>query len=326
MRNIARDTLCAWLGFAIFLFIEQRFQGVNFSGWLYGATFGLSMAFAMLARWPKIGGTPYGGWLYALSFVAMLYISAFRPPFLTYSAIASAGAFRFHWAFEVLTHGAESFKDAYVVLATAAFTLFGIFFIVVRRVDTYIAVRLSLIAGSLLTTFVTTSTALLFTNDGWLRLAAIAASSATLLLGLTAYPRPWIADYVRESETPIAFWENWLKTRRGNAMFSLFGLAIMPIYPPVGEYLFFISMLTQVALAASGAAFLYLSDSTKHRPEFDAVLRALWSIRVSKETSDAVESMKKYKQRSDNVKRVFYLNLEPAADAKSGAAPDAGNA
>lgn len=309
IAQFLRDVLVVAAVAAAFL-VYERLRGVPFPNTWFALAVVLSLVLAVLSRKPAIKGARYGGWFYALFAMLMIYLIGFHINEFTLQDIAMRGHQTFSESYETMNSNADRFKDAYIVIASAAFTLFGLLFVATRGMNIYVAVRVVAILVSFAAAFYMAVTAILFRDEAWWRFFLIVVNS-TVLLGAAVIPNPWIANYVDEHPAVIAYWEGWLTQRRGWAYLPLFGIAIMPVFPVLGEALFCFGLLFQVYLGATGAATLYIIDQTKDRSDFEQILRNVLRISVPKRVADAVASMQSGRHNKSNVTQVFYSPTVP---------------
>ena len=196
-----------------------------------------------------------------------------------------------------LTVTGQRFHDAYMVLASAAFTLTGLFFIAVRNVGVATSVKLVVIAELFAGVFTLALAALLFQQDGWWRLFAIAIWFGGSFVYLLRIPRKWIVDYGDETAAAGVFWYNTLYNRRNATITSMVGVVIMPIYPVIGELIFVTGLATLLLLAGSSASYLYLYNELASSGKDPDELNELFRIKVTPSLARSVQKTKESYER-----------------------------
>ena len=256
---------------------------------------GIGVALVLLGplfvAWFKVGRWLIGGWLLVLVAYLAIYLGAVKSATWRISDLWHAYMRRATDVYPLIAHDAVRFAPIYILIASAAFTLFGLFFIVVRKVSTpMIASRLVSIAEIFGVTFLMAVPMLFFTDEPWWRIG-FTVSSATALLALLRDPQPYPIDFRNDSPPVIYFWSEWLKQRRGTAMYSLFGLSIIPAWPVLGEWLFAVGLFTVLYSATRAATFLYITSELRVDPTGTLVAQVFW-IRIPTRVSNQIDSWK----------------------------------
>lgn len=278
----------AWL--EVFLLIEAT-RHVAFPGTYYVYGFVLAALAAFAAQKLRIKGSAQGGWLFVLFFFAALYLASFPLHALSPDDILRAGISRFEDSYQLLRLDGERFKEAYILLASASFTLFGLFFVAVRQIDELKAVRLNTIGQAFVVVFLLTLPSLMLRDEPWWRLGLLAALNGTTLAILAIDPEPLIINYRIDRPSEIQYWQSWLKNRRGNGIIAMIALTIMPLWPVLGEYAF-VSALAYVLFGASSASIFLNVSSQLKGSSTDRFLRRLFRIQVQKQVEDYWDQLK----------------------------------
>ena len=269
---------------------------------------------AFAAQRLKIRGSAEGGWLFVLIFFAELYLLAFGITDFSWSEIERSAVSRFNYAWPILTMDGDRFKDVYVVLASAAFTLFAIFFIAVRKINAISATRLVAISGVFGSVFLLAVSPMLLRDEGWWRLTMMIFLNSTALVALARQPSPYVVDYLNDSLIIGQFWNSWLSIRTGWAMIGLVGLVIMPVFPVAGELFYVLTLLYNLWVAAYGATFLFVSTETTKAKQRDQLLQQLYAIRPTAFLTGLFKSMEPYRapnRRPINAVPFVLSNLPP---------------
>jgi hypothetical protein len=291
-RQFAIDLVATLSTFISILGILQS-RGTVVLPSMYGLAALGALGVAISMQRLKIRGSAEGGWLFVLVLVIGFYLIVSRPLELSVGGVLSALERSFRATYPMLVSDAGRFREAYIILLSAAFTLYAIFFIVVRRIDLLVAVRLVTIGDGFAAVFLAGFPALLFADEGWWRLAMMAGLNFTSLLALSRDPRPYIVSYGSDSGVSITFWESYLRMRRGWVIWAAVGLVIMPLYPVLGEVLFVLSLLYVLYAAARGATFLYISTQLPDDDALPSLLSSLFHVAVSKRTSALIEKLQR---------------------------------
>jgi hypothetical protein len=220
-----------------------------------------------------------GGWTFVLLAYALIYFGAVHPYSWAPVDLWSAYLRRANDVYPIMIRDAQAFGPIYILIASAAFTLTGLFFIVVRRVsNAFVASRLVAIAEIFGVAFLMSVPMLFFPDEPWWRLA-FASSSSTALFYLLRDPNPYPIDFRNDAPPIIYFWNEWLKSRRGTAMYALFGMSIIPAWPVLGEFLLVTGLFTVLYMATRAATFLYISTEVRGDPDGTTVANLFW-VRV----------------------------------------------
>ena len=264
----------------------------------------------------RVRGAAEGGWLFVVVFFSELYLLAFGTNDFAWTEIHRTAIERFNYAWPILTMDADRFKDIYVVLASAAFTLFAIFFIAVKKVDVIAATRLVAISTGFGSVFLLAASAMLFRDEGWWRLGMMAFLNGTVLVALAKQPTPYVIDFLHDSVVVGQYWDFWLRTRTGWALIGLIGLAIMPVFPVAGELLYVLTLLYNLWIAAHGATFLFVSTETTNAKQRGQLLQQLYLIRPTALMTNLFKSMEPYRapnRRPSGAVPFALGNIPPAA-------------
>lgn len=289
-RKLVLDSaICITAFCGILEILRIRGTAVPLSFFWVALLVALFVAFSMQKF--KIRGSAEGGWFFVFVLASGSYVIAARPTSLTPHDVEVALSLRLSQSYPMLVSDAVRFRDIYTILLSAAFTLYAIFFIVVRKIDLLSAVRLVTIADGFAGVFLVGLPALFFPNEGWWRLGMMAGLSLTALAALARDPRPYIVSYSVDSAVTVTFWESYLRIRRGWAIFGLVGLALMPLYPVLGETLFALTLLYVLYVTARGASFLYISTQLPAHVTFASALASLFQIVPSAETKAMLERL-----------------------------------
>jgi hypothetical protein len=223
----------------------------------------------------------YSGWAFIILFLMIFYVPAIAPASYSWHDFIQAANSRFAETTGALTADAGNFKDAYILLGSAAFTLYGFFFLAARRVERIqLAVRLYTIAQVFPTVLALAITATLLPNSGWWRYLLLLTLLGTLY-ALGQEPRPYIIDVSVDREGAATFWDRWLRNRTGQAIQTSLGLCFMPLWPVAGETVFVIGLLSLLLVAAHTSTFLYLSNELPNTKRTDEQLRLLYGFKAS---------------------------------------------
>mgnify|MGYP007135458448 CR=1 FL=1 len=283
---------------AIFLIFEVV-RGTSIAWYAFPLAFLSAALVAVGDQKIKIGDTEVGGWLYVGIFFLAVYLATLHLRVLSFPEIWTAFVARLNDIYSLKVLVASRFKDAYIVIASASFTLVGLFFIIVRlrRFNTINASRLMSTGEAFLVVFALSVPALLFVEEPWWRWVLITIGNSTVLLFLVRDPEHWPIEYAKDSPVVIFFWNSWLKNRRGQGIAAAIGLALMPIAPAWGESLFFLSLFYTLYSAVYTAAFLYVSTELR-APDKAEALAKLFRIRIPRAE---LERIKEWKKPFENV-------------------------
>jgi|GEM_PF-5674131 len=238
-------------------------------------------------------GSAIGGWLYPVIVLGGVYLSIIGIHSLNFQDIYPTFIHKFQLNYEVAKINTERFKEAYIILASASFTLIGLFFIVLRIKDfsPLNASRLISIGEAFAVVFLLSVSALIFRDEIWWRWLLIVGLNGTALLVLLKSPEPYVIDFAHDPSVVVFYWERWDDSRRGWSVLAALGLLLMPVAPVVGESIFFLSLLYLLYLAAHAAVFLYASTEIKV-PDVDQTLRGLFRITIPKKKLYQIEAWK----------------------------------
>lgn len=312
-RRFFLDTAAAFLIVEFFVLVEclrhvSHVLPVAIAGVVAAPIVGLT------AQQLKIRGSAEGGWFFVLIFFAELYLIAFGLTDFSWSEIERTAVSRFNYAWPILTMDGDRFKDIYLVLASAAFTLFAIFFIAVRRINAISATRLVAISGVFGSVFLLAVSPMLLRDEGWWRLVMMTFLNGTALIALARQPSPYMVDYLNDSLIIGQFWNSWLSIRTGWAMIGLVGLVIMPVFPVAGELFYILTLLYNLWVAAYGATFLFVSTETTKAKQRDQLLQQLYAIRPTAFLTGLFKSMEPYRapnRRPTNAVPFVLSNFRP---------------
>jgi len=227
------------------------------------------------------------GWAFVALLFLLVYLPTVHPVSFSWADVRGAFAANMLANTQIITEDAANFKDAYIIIGSAAFTLYGFFFLASRRVERIqLGVRLYTIAqvfGAVLTLSVT---ATLLPNAGWWRYAILVFIAAGTLFALGREPRPYIIDASVDRPGVATFWDAWLRNRTGQAIQAFTGLFILPLWPVLGEVLFVFGLLYLLIIAAYTSTYLFLSSELPNTARTDEQLRLLYSFNINRDFAD----------------------------------------
>jgi len=246
--------------------------------WWYIALVATLGVVASLSHWKRFR---FAGWAFVVLVMLIVYVPAVSPQSMHWRDVVLALTSRLSANGATLTDDAGHFKDAYVLVGSAAFTLYGFFFLATRRVERVLqAVRLFTIAQVFATVLGLAVTATLRPTSGWWRYALIVLAASGAFIALSSEPRPYIVDVSVDRPGTATFWDSWLRNRRGQTIVAAVGLFLMPMWPVVGELIFVFGLLYLLLIAAQTATYLFLSTELPNSSSTDQQLSLLYGFKA----------------------------------------------